>query len=83
MNLRKGVDDKTPAFEFRGSGGTTALVTALRDSIGANTHQGSAYLFRNLDTATGTVIQNVKLTASDGAAGDQFGRGLSLSGDRS
>jgi hypothetical protein len=49
--------------------------------IGGNTNQGSAYLFRDLDAATGTVTETVKLIASDGAAGDRFGISVSLDGD--
>ena len=58
------------------------LVGAYNDDIGANVDQGSAYLFRNLDTATGTITQNVKLTASDGAANNFFGISVSLNGDQ-
>ena len=60
--------------------GSSGLVGALADSFGANTAQGSAYVFRNLNTATGTITQNLKLTASDGAGGDLFGNSVSLSG---
>ena len=62
--------------------GSIGLVGAYTDDIGANTNQGSAYIFRSLDTATGTITQNVKLTASDGAADDQFGTSVSLDGDQ-
>ena len=58
--------------------GTMGLVGA----DGKNSFQGAAYLFRGLDTATGTVTEIVKLTASDGAANDSFGRSVSLSGDQ-
>jgi len=61
--------------------GSIGVVGAFRDDIGANSDQGSAYVFRNLDAATGTVTQSVKLTASDGASGDEFGSSVSLSGD--
>lgn len=60
--------------------GTVGLVGAYGDDVGSNSDQGSAYVFRGLDTATGTVTQHVKLTASDGAATDFFGRSVSLSG---
>ena len=60
--------------------GSIGLVGALWDNIGANVQQGSAYVFRSLNTATGTITQNVKLTASDGAANDEFGGSVSLSG---
>ena len=62
--------------------GRIGLVGASGDDIGTNLDQGSAYVFRSLDTATGTITQNVKLTASDGAASDQFGISVSLSGDQ-
>ena len=58
--------------------GDTALVGAWRDTIGTNTDQGSAYVFvRNGSAWT----QQAKLTASDGALGDQFGTSVSVSGD--
>lgn len=60
--------------------GNSALVGAWGDDDNGSS-SGSAYLFHSLNTATGTVTQNAKLTASDGAAGDQFGESVSLSGD--
>ena len=62
--------------------GSIGLVGASLDDIGANSNQGSAYVFRSLDTATGSTTQNVKLTASDGAAGDIFGESVGLDGDQ-
>jgi hypothetical protein len=59
--------------------GTSALVGAYGDDD-RGSNSGSAYVFRNIDTGTGSITQNVKLTASDGAAGDNFGRAVSLSG---
>ncbi|MBX3740745.1 MAG: PEP-CTERM sorting domain-containing protein [Akkermansiaceae bacterium] len=60
--------------------GTTAIVGAYGDDDdGMNS--GSAYVFRNLDTAVGSIIENVKITASDGAAHRNFGRSVSLDGD--
>src|SRR4051812_1214999 len=64
-----------------GLSGSIGLVGAFNDDIGANGDQGSAYVFRSLDTAIGTITQNVKLTASDGAANDNFGNAVSLSGN--
>jgi hypothetical protein len=58
--------------------GDTALVGALYDDVGANVDQGSAYVF----TRTGTVwTEQAKLTASDGAADDNFGTSVALFGD--
>ncbi|MCX6879522.1 MAG: autotransporter-associated beta strand repeat-containing protein [Verrucomicrobia bacterium] len=58
--------------------GNMALVGAGRDTVGANAFQGSAYVFvRNGSTWS----QQAKLTAADGATGDQFGSSVSLSGD--
>jgi len=56
----------------------TALVGATNDTIGANAYQGSAYVFTRSGT---TWSQQAKLTASDGAADDQFGNSVALSGD--
>ena len=58
--------------------GDTALVGAYRDDVGANTDQGSAYVFTRSGT---TWTQQAKLTASDGAADDWFGYSVALSGD--
>jgi len=66
--------------KFVSLSGSIGIVGAAGDDIGANADQGSAYIFRNLDTVTGTVTQNVKLIASDGAGNDQFGSGVSQSG---
>jgi autotransporter-associated beta strand protein len=57
-----------------GVSGSTGLVGAKRDD-----GKGAAYVFRNLDTATGIVTQSVKLVASDGATSDNFGHAVSLS----
>jgi hypothetical protein len=56
--------------------GDTVVVGALSDDIGANVDQGSAYVFtRNATTWT----QQAKITASDGAANDNFGARVALS----
>lgn len=52
--------------------------TALAGAYGDDSNRGAAYLFRNLGTATGSITENVKLTASDGAAGDYFGSPVCL-----
>ena len=52
------------------------MVGACGDDVGGNRDQGSAYVFARSGT---TWSQQAKLTAADGAAGDQFGhsgRGL-------
>ena len=61
--------------------GNTGLVGSFGDDDDGNA-SGSAYVFRGLDTATGTITESVKLTASDAAASDQFGASVSLDGDR-
>ena len=58
--------------------GDTALVGAYGDAIGANTGQGSAYVFTR---SGGVWMQQAKLVASDGAATDGFGVSVALSGD--
>jgi hypothetical protein len=57
-----------------GISGTTAIVAATNDDDNG-TDSGSAYLF---DTTTGAQI--AKLTASDGAAEDDFGVSVAISG---
>ncbi len=57
--------------------GNVVIVGAYGDNIGANTNQGSAYIF----TRSGVVwTQEAKLTASDGDFGDNFGASVSISG---
>ncbi|MBN1976554.1 MAG: FG-GAP repeat protein, partial [Anaerolineae bacterium] len=58
--------------------GNTALVGAPYDEVGANYAQGSAYVFTRSGAAW---TQQVKLTASDGAASEQFGASVALAGD--
>src|SRR5262245_8555410 len=58
--------------------GDTLAVGALYDASGANGSQGSVYVFAR-SGATWTLQQ--KLTANDGADGDQFGHAVALSGD--
>jgi hypothetical protein len=58
--------------------GDTVVVGAYWDDFGANPDQGSAYVFTRSGT---TWIQQQQLTASDGAAVDQFGSSVAISGD--
>ncbi len=58
--------------------GETAVVGAYRDDVGANSNQGSAYVFVR---GGATWTQQQKLTASDGAADDGFGYSVAISGD--
>jgi hypothetical protein len=65
-------------------GSGVVVVGAPEDAIGANAAQGSAYLFLKGAGATSwtDMAQTVKLTASDGAAGDHFGSSVAIdSGD--
>jgi len=55
--------------------GTVAMIGAVSD----NSSQGSVYFFTR--AADGTWSEQVKLTASDGGAGDGFGSSVSLSAD--
>jgi hypothetical protein len=58
--------------------GDYALIGAPYDFIGANTNQGSAYIFQRSGS---TWTQQAHLTASDGSAIDFFGISVSISGD--
>jgi hypothetical protein len=55
-----------------------AVVGAMWDDVGANEYQGSAYVYR---FDGGDWIEEAKLLASDGAAGDWFGWSVALSGN--
>ncbi len=72
--------DSGPADRFGGSvalAGDTAVVGASRDRNNG-TRTGAAYVFRFDGTAW---VEEAKLTASDGAAGDLFGSSVAVSGD--
>ena len=58
--------------------GERAVVGALGDACTAGVDCGSAYVFRFNATSW---VEEQKLTASDAAAGDIFGRSVSVSGD--
>ena len=61
-----------------GISGDTAVVGAYLNTVGANSSQGSAYVFiRNGTTWT----QQQRLTAADGAANDNFGYSIGISGE--
>ncbi len=57
------------------------VVVAAYDEIGANDDQGSAYVFVKPPGGWGNMTETAKLTASDGAAYDQFGISVAISGD--
>jgi hypothetical protein len=58
--------------------GNRALVGSYFATIGANAHQGAAYVF-SMD-AGGTWNQTTRLTAVDGSADDNFGNAVAVSG---
>jgi hypothetical protein len=57
--------------------GTTFLVGTPAADIGANIHQGAAYVF---DGSGGTFAQTDKLVAADGVPYDQFGQSVAMQG---
>ncbi len=58
--------------------GQTAIIGAQGDDTGGGSNAGSAYVFIRCGMVW---TQQVKLTASDGAANDSFGVSVSVSGD--
>lgn len=58
--------------------GNTAVIGAHRDDVGANSDQGSAYVFTG--SGTNWSLQQ-KLTASDGTSQNDFGSAVSIQGD--
>jgi len=62
--------------------GDTVVVGAPFDDIRANRGQGSAYVFVKPGGGwAGALTESAKLIASDGAAGDNFGFSVAISGD--
>ncbi|HEX2697718.1 MAG TPA: hypothetical protein VHM28_08410, partial [Anaerolineales bacterium] len=62
--------------------GDTILVGSYLADVGANIDQGAAYIFVKPGGGWATTSTfAAKLTASDGAAGDNFGSSVALSGD--
>lgn len=59
------------------SGDTVVVGTVLKD-VSGNFNQGAAYVFTRAGTAW---TQQARLTADDGAENDNFGSGVSISGD--
>lgn len=71
--------------QFGGSvalSGDTVVVGARFHDVVANANQGSAYVFvKPAGGWSGSLSENAKLTASDGAKFDHFGGSVALSGD--
>ncbi|MPY88561.1 MAG: hypothetical protein GEU99_11610 [Luteitalea sp.] len=62
--------------------GDTLVVGASGADIDGNLNQGAAYVFARPAAADwGSAVEVAKLTASDGAAFDSFGRSVAVSGD--
>jgi hypothetical protein len=62
--------------------GDTVVASAAQATVGANDHQGKAYVFvKPASGWSGSLTESAKLTASDGAAGVTFGFGVAIAGD--
>ena len=60
----------------------TVVVGAPNATVGRNSQQGAAYVFVKPSAGwSGNLIEIAELTASDGAAGDQFGSSIAISGN--
>ncbi|MEM9481244.1 MAG: FG-GAP repeat protein, partial [Verrucomicrobiota bacterium] len=74
-------NSRLDAFGFSvGVSGNTGLVSAVFDDDNGD-NSGSAYLFRGLESASGTITETAKLVASDGESHDGFGQSLSIDGN--
>ena len=60
--------------------GNTVVVGAPYAAVGGNSDQGAAYVFTEPGSGWANMTQTAKLTAADGAAGDEFGNSVSISG---
>jgi hypothetical protein len=65
-------------LSFLAIDGDTLVIGASGDDVGANTNQGSAYIFVR---SGNTWVQQTQLTASNGAAYDTFGMSVAIKGD--
>jgi len=69
-------------FSKVGISGDTIVVGAIWHDIGSNSNQGSAYVYVKPGGGWATTSTfTAKLTASDGAANDEFGISVGISGD--
>jgi len=64
-----------------GISGDTVVAGAGLATVGANFDQGAAYVFVRPGSGWADATQTAKLTAADGAAGDQFGTAVAISGN--
>lgn len=62
------------------SGDTVVVGASVKDGC-ASSFPGSAYIFKKPDSGWGNMHETAKLTASDGANGDQFGWSVAIDGD--
>ncbi len=58
--------------------GDTAVVGSYADDIGANANRGSAYIYERNNGGAGNWGEIKKVTASDGALGDEFGAAVAI-----
>ena len=82
LQQRLGASDRADSDFFGDSvaiSGDTVVAGADGDDVGSTTDQGSAYVFTRSGT---TWSQQLKLTASNGAADDRFGGSVGISGDK-
>lgn len=71
-------------YHFFGESVATSGDTVVAGAYGDNDHgiaAGSVYLFEKPDAGWTSMTETAKLTASDGAVGDSFGKSVSVSGD--
>ena len=61
--------------------GNTVVVGAYLATVNSNAHQGAAYVFTEPASGWADMTQTAKLAASDGAANNQFGNSVSISGN--
>ena len=83
MQAKLTASDKNPSDVFGSSvavSGDTVVVGARLDDVNG-TATGSAFVFTKPQTGWADATETAKLTASDGAEDDQFGRWVAVDGD--
>ncbi len=74
-------DDPGSSITAMDMDGDWLVVGAYRAAVGGSQNLGAAYLFTRDSSAPSGWREVKKLTASDGAAGDEFGRSVAIAGD--
>jgi hypothetical protein len=85
MNETARLDSSSSLYDYFGYSvaisGDVVVAGAVWDDVGANSQQGSAYVFVKPESGWASATETAKLTASDGGYKDWLGTSVAISGD--